>query len=114
MTFENRNEKQINQIVSNEDAGKTVTDKNPGNATTPSPDAAARNPEEVIDMIGGQPKADESGLDISQYTGPGSKPSSSFDDQAAPKGTGPGNGLSMGQTTEGGDWENPEGAENSI
>ncbi len=66
------------------------------------------HPAETIGLIGGQPTDDKRGLDISQYTGPGSKPGSEFNDPEAPYHTGPGTGLSQGEKTDGGERENPE------
>ncbi len=45
----------------------------------------------TVGLIGGQGKDDEGGLDMSQYTGPNSKPSNEFNDPNAPYHTGPGN-----------------------
>lgn len=59
-----------------------------------------QKPGKTIGLIGGQPKEDNGGLDISQYTGPGSKPSGSFDDPQAPYHTGPGSGLSEDEESD--------------
>lgn len=64
--------------------------------------------EKDIGLVGGQPKEDKGGLDISQYTGPGSKPSATFDDPQAPYHTGPGSGLSADEEAAEAERENPE------
>lgn len=72
------------------------------------------HPDETVGYVGGQATDDERGLDISQYTGPGSRPSSDFKDPKAPYHQGPGSGLSQGEEAEGADWENPEPENDSF
>jgi hypothetical protein len=72
------------------------------------------HPKETVGLIGGQPIDDQRGLDISQYTGPGSKPSSQFKDPDAPYHTGPGTGLSQEEEAQRSEWENPEPQNDSF
>ena len=72
------------------------------------------HPDETVGLIGGQAIDDERGLDISQYTGPISKPSSEFDDPKAPYHQGPGSGLSAKEEAEEADWENPDPGNDSF
>ena len=53
-----------------------------------------------IGLTGGQSADSKGGLDISQYTGPKSKPSSLFKDPEAEFKTGPGNGLSSDENQD--------------
>ena len=52
-----------------------------------------------VGLVGGQPQDDEGGLDVSQYTGRHSKPSSQFDGSGSPFHTGPGNSTSDPEKT---------------
>jgi hypothetical protein len=72
------------------------------------------HPQETVGYVGGQAADDERGLDISQYTGPGSKPSSAFDDPKAPYHQGPGSGLSEKEKADADDWENPDPGNDSF
>ncbi len=72
------------------------------------------HPEETVGYVGGQATDDPRGLDISQYTGPGSKPSSEFNDPKAPYHQGPGSGLSQEENAQEADWENPDPGNDSF
>lgn len=69
------------------------------------------HPDETVGYVGGQAADDPRGLDISQYTGPGSKPSSEFNDPKAPYHSGPGSGLTKDEEA---DWENPDPGNESF
>ncbi|WP_411274706.1 hypothetical protein [Daejeonella sp.] len=72
------------------------------------------HPEETVGYVGGQAADDTRGLDMSQYTGPGSKPSSEFKDPEAPYHQGPGSGLTKEEEAESADWENPDPGNDSF
>ena len=72
------------------------------------------HPDETVGYVGGQAADDPRGLDISQYTGPASKPSSDFNDPEAPYHQGPGSGLSQEEENQNADWENPDPGNDSF
>ncbi len=72
------------------------------------------HPEETVGYVGGQATDDERGLDVSQYTGPGSKPSSELNDPSAPYHQGPGSGLTQKEENQDADWENPDPGNDSF
>jgi hypothetical protein len=113
MTFENRTrgEHDHGTPETNPPTEKKIAQPD---MNTPAEEKDKQDPAAATNFAGGQARNDPDGLDISQYTGPGSKPSSKFEDPEAPYHMGPGSGLSHGEETEGGDWENPDPENDSF
>ena len=121
MTFENHTKGEFHEQNRSANDAKTVKneEKKAGiESSRQNPDLSQAkktgHPNETVGLVGGQPIDAEGGLDISQYTGPESKPSSAFDDPKAPYHQGPGSGLSKEEEAEEADWENPDGEEDSV
>ena len=115
MTFENHTKGEFHEQNRSANDAKTVKDEKKKAEKDISQDdpqlsqaKKTGHPNETVGYVGGQPTDDDRGLDVSQYTGPGSKPSSEFNDPKAPYHQGPGSGLSQGEEVEGADWENTE------
>lgn len=121
MTFENHTKGEFHEQNRSANDAKTVkkeVENAQENASKDDPQFSQAkktgHPKETVGLVGGQPIDAEGGLDISQYTGPGSKPSSAFNDPKAPYHQGPGSGLSQEEETEGADWENPDPENDSF
>ncbi|SKB80953.1 hypothetical protein [Daejeonella lutea] len=121
MTFENHTRGEFHeQNQSKSDAKAVKTEDKKADAEVVKDDLELSqgkktgHPNETVGYVGGQPTDDERGLDVSQYTGPGSKPSSEFKDPAAPYHQGPGSGLSQQEKADETDWENPEPENDSF
>ncbi len=121
MTFENRTRGEFHEQNQSKNDAKTVKNEEQkaleevsGENADLSQGKKAGHPEKTVGYVGGQPTDDERGLDVSQYTGPGSKPSSEFQDPQAPYHQGPGSGLSRKEEAEGEDWENPDPENDSF
>ena len=119
MTFENHTKGEFHEQRRSENDAKTVEQEARQAEKDLSKDdpellqaKKTGHPEETVGLIGGQAIDDPRGLDISHYTGPGSKPSSEFNDPAAPYHQGPGSGLSREDAE--GEWENPEPENDSF
>lgn len=121
MTFENHTRGEFHVQNRSANDAKTVKKeekKAQENASQDDPQLSQAkktgHPDETVGSVGGQPIDDNRGLDVSQYTGPGSKPSSEFEDPKAPHHQGPGSGLSKEEEAEGADWENPDPENDSF
>ncbi len=121
MTFENHTRGEFHEQNKSANDAKTVKTEKDKAQENVSKDNPALNQakktghaDETVGYIGGQATDDERGLDISQYTGPGSKPSSEFSDPKAPYHQGPGSGLTPKEESEDADWENPDPGNDSF
>ena len=102
-TFEDRNTKHSAQ--ENEEAIEKQTKQRPE-----SGESQPKN--QQVGLTGGQAKDDERGLDVSDYTGPHSKPGSVFDDAERPGETEA--KLNGEQTPDSSEWENPKPEDNAV
>jgi hypothetical protein len=115
MTFENHTRGEFheqNRSAKDAEALKKE-EKKAGSEASPADSGLAQakktgRPEETVGYVGGQPIDDARGLDISQYTGPHSKPSSEFEDPKAPYHQGPGSGLTPEEESDGANWDTPD------
>lgn len=121
MTFENHTKGEFHEQNKSENEARNIEGEKKKKEKSASIDdlqlsqsKKTGHPNETVGYVGGQPADDTSGLDVSQYTGPGSKPSSEFKDPNAPYHQGPGSGLSQGEEAEGADWENPDPENDSF
>jgi hypothetical protein len=103
-TFEDRNTKHSAQ-ENEEDLQKQT------NAGDKKESGESQPHNELIGLTGGQPKDDDSGLDVSDYTGPHSKAGAVFDDAERPAETEA--KLNNNQAPDSSEWENPEPKDDS-
>lgn len=109
MTFENHTRGEHDHGALKDQENKDVNKD-----IKPETESSTPNPLGSIDLAGGQPRNDQGGVDMSQYTGPNSKASSQLVDPESPYRTGAGNGLADQKKTEEADWENPEPENDSF
>lgn len=121
MTFENHTRGEFHEQNQSRNDAETVKNEKKkaqeeasGDNVKLSQGKKTGHPDETVGYVGGQPTDDERGLDVSQYTGPGSKPSSQFRDPKAPYHQGPGSGVSQNKDPEDADWENPDPGNDSF
>lgn len=121
MTFENHTRGEFHEQNRSANDAKTVNNEEKKAQKDISKDdpqlsqaKKTGHPDKTVGYVGGQPTDDKRGLDVSQYTGPVSKPSSELDVPEEPYHTGPGSGLSQKRKSEDADWENPDPGNDSF